>query len=84
MELVQIHVIGLQRPQRLLQLFHDVLRIKYVRSLEVAMETVPELRSQYPVAAIPANRFADERLGQVIAVTFRGIDQVDSQIVRTV
>jgi hypothetical protein len=45
----------------------------------LGVELVAELGGHQPVLPVVADGGADERLGQVVAVAFGGVDQVDAE-----
>ena len=78
--LVEIDVVGVQGSQRCLKLFQHFLGRIVQGAGEVAVELVAELGGDDPAIALAPYRPTDQRLGEVIAVALRCVDQIDAKI----
>ncbi|MDZ7801159.1 MAG: hypothetical protein U5K81_10250 [Trueperaceae bacterium] len=78
-ELVKVHVVGSERLQRGVELLEDLVRGPELVALEVAQVAVPEFGGDVPVLASALDRLADQAFGDVVAVAFRGVEEVDAE-----
>jgi hypothetical protein len=81
-ELKDVHVVGAQGAQGALELGEQVGGFTAVVALEALVEFVAPLGGDDPVGAGAGERFADEAFGEVVAVAFGCIDEVDTDVLR--
>jgi len=90
MLLINVDVVGPKRPQRPFQLGDHLLGCPVIAAdgnwwpvvllHGLGVELVAELGGDHPVVSLLADRLADERFGQVVAVALGGVHQVDTQV----
>ena len=84
-ELVKINLLHPQRPQGGLQLLTRLGRGKSVRPVHESVKAVAELGGHDPARTVPARQIiSHQALGQVVAVTFRSVNQIYPQFGRLV
>jgi hypothetical protein len=90
--LEDVDVVGAQRPQGGVELRDDVLgrpvvaaqrpRIPPGLAHPLGVEAMAELRRHHPCVAIARDGATDQRLGEMVAVALRRVDQVDAELAR--
>ena len=81
MKLVEVNIIRLQRPERILQLPPNLIRrpgIGFLRGTRIGMA---EFGGHHPIRPPAFYAFPNERFHGVVAVTFGRVHEIDSQLV---
>src|ERR1022692_3226096 len=85
MELIEVNPLDAQRLERRLKLLADARGGEVLGSVEKAVEVMAELGGNEPErAVVAAEVIADQAFGEVIAVAFGGVDQIDPKLARFV
>src|SRR5215510_7010290 len=82
MELVEIDAVGSEVRERTIELLDHLAGRPAGPSIEKAVVLVPELGRDHPLAALAADRAADERFREPVAVALGGVDEVDALVLR--
>ena len=85
MKLVEVDHLEAQRLERGFNLLENACRGEVLSAVQEAVEVVAELGRDEPVrTVVAAEVIADQPLGEVIAVAFGGVDEVDADFGRLV
>lgn len=76
MELVQVHMVRAQGPQRALKLDDHLSRRPLIAPTPFAEVPVAELGGQHPAVAMGRDRLTDQFLRQVVAVALGRVHQI--------
>src|SRR5438128_3580116 len=80
MKLIKVKIISLQSAQRVPKLLQNLFRRPSFRFFRWTDIAVAKLRRQNPVSSVSRDTLSNHSFDGVIAVTFRGVNEVNPQL----